>query len=89
MPTIFTCRCCPASVGGNTDGTAASPGWYRIDGIDGPDAICPACVADPSAMDGLREDGYRPRIGDPMYFTDGEREEWAEEERHLSLAWTR
>lgn len=53
--TIFECRCCARSVGGGTDGSFDEPGWGRIDNIDGPDAICPRCLADPTALDDFRE----------------------------------
>lgn len=54
--TIFGCRTCPASTPGWTDGRFASPGWGRIDHIDGPNAICPVCAADPTSLDCLREE---------------------------------
>lgn len=54
--TIFECRCCSASVSGKTDGAFDAPGWRRIGRIDGPDAICPRCSADPHALDDLREE---------------------------------
>jgi hypothetical protein len=75
-PTIFTCRCCPASVAGTTNGDVAATGWRRIEGIDGPDAICPACVADPAVLDDLRADGYEPQIGDACAVI-GEPASWA------------
>ena len=74
--TVFSCRCCPASAPGTTDGAVAAPGWHRIEGIDGPDAICPACVANPVSLDSMREDGYQPRIGEPCAVT-GEPAAWA------------
>ena len=54
--TIFGCRTCPASTPGWSDGRFASPGWGRIDHIDGPNAICPVCAADPTSLDCLREE---------------------------------
>ena len=57
-PTTFECRCCGAYVGGKTDGSFDAPGWGRIDRIDGPNAICPASQEDPTALDGLKADGY-------------------------------
>ncbi len=54
--TIFGCRTCPASTPGWSDGRFASPGWGRIAHIDGPNAICPVCAADPTSLDCLRED---------------------------------
>lgn len=62
--TIFTCRCCSASTSGWTDGRFASPGWRRVDRIDGPDAICPACVENPTVLDGLREEYPHAKVGD-------------------------
>ncbi len=56
--TLFTCRCCDRSVQGRVDGTVLEPGWRRIERIDGPNAICPSCEADPTALDALRLDGY-------------------------------
>ena len=54
--TIFGCRTCPASTPGWSDGRFASPGWGRIAHIDGPNAICPVCAADPTSLDCLREE---------------------------------
>lgn len=70
--TIFSCRCCSASTG-EWPYDSLPEGWRRIARIDGPNAICPACVADPTALDGLREDGYEdahvahpdPAAGEP------------------------
>jgi len=59
--TIFGCRCCDACIGGTTDGRFGYDdrgSWKRIANIDGPDAICPACQADPASLDALKEDGY-------------------------------
>ena len=59
--TIFECRCCGSSVWGFVDGTFdVDPRgtWRRIARIDGRDAICPECLADPEALDFLIEDGY-------------------------------
>lgn len=56
--TLFTCRCCGESSRGLTDGTFFDPGWGRIDRIDGPNAICPECIADPESLEGLKEDGF-------------------------------
>lgn len=58
--TIFTCRTCGASTKGWSDGRFAATGWRRLDHIDGPNAICPACVADPTALDCLRDE--YPRV---------------------------
>lgn len=56
--TIFNCKCCDRYTWGWNDGTFNAKGWHRIDNVDGPNAICPACVADPTSLDGLIEDGY-------------------------------
>lgn len=53
---LFNCRTCDASTPGWTDGRFASPGWGRIDHIDGPNAICPVCAADPTSLDCLRDE---------------------------------
>lgn len=63
--TIFTCRCCSKYTTGHHFGTVNDLGWYRIDGIDGPNAICPDCVASPDALDNLKADGYDASIGLP------------------------
>ena len=55
--TIFECRCCSKYCKGTTDGHM-EPGWKRIGFIDGPNAICPACVDDPASLDSLLADGY-------------------------------
>ena len=52
--TLFICRCCGECSWGLTDGTIFAPGWARIARIDGPNAICPECIADPHALDGLK-----------------------------------
>ena len=54
--TTFSCRTCGVYVAGFTDGSVTEPGWRDIDRIDGPNAICPECIADPEALDGLREE---------------------------------
>jgi uncharacterized protein (DUF433 family) len=56
--TIFGCRCCDTSIGGTNDGGFDAPGWGRIQNIDGPDAICPRCKADPTSLDAIKADGY-------------------------------
>lgn len=56
---IYECRCCSASTGDvpiPPSGQPVAPGWGRIVGIDGPDSICPACIADPTALDGWRDE---------------------------------
>lgn len=55
--TIFECRCCSASTG-EWPCDSLPEGWGRIERIDGPDAICPSCIADPTALDDLHEFGY-------------------------------
>lgn len=55
---IYRCRCCSATTGDAPIVTSGPvlPGWGVIERIDGPSAICPICVADPTALDGfLRE----------------------------------
>lgn len=42
--TLFTCRMCDRPVSGWTDGAVVERGWRTIENIDGPNAICPACV---------------------------------------------
>lgn len=42
--TIHECRCCPASTGDWPQMTLPAF-WHRIAHIDGPNAICPACIA--------------------------------------------
>lgn len=54
--TLFICRACDATTTGRTDSSFDTPGWRRLDGLDGPDAICPRCVADPTALTWLRDD---------------------------------
>lgn len=56
--TIFECRCCDRVSNGYNDGSVTEPGWHDILNIDGPNAICPDCVKDPTALDSLRADGY-------------------------------
>lgn len=57
--TTFECRCCGRSVDGWSDGTTEEPGWGTIMRIDGPNHICPDCIAEgPEALSFLREDGY-------------------------------
>lgn len=62
-PTLFDCRCCGRTVDGFTDGSVTVPGWFYIDNIDGPNAICPDCVDTPNALEFMAADGYSPRIG--------------------------
>ncbi len=65
--TIFGCRCCDASTGGTNDGRFDAPGWGRIERIDGPNAICPRCKADPTALDALKADGYpSAQVAEPL-----------------------
>jgi len=56
--TIFECRTCQTCCQGWSDGAFAEPGWNRVEGIDGPNAICPECSADPGALSDLRAAGY-------------------------------
>lgn len=60
--TLYECRTCSTTTGGGTDGSFDDPRWSRIAGIDGPDAICPTCIADPVALDDLREEYPRASI---------------------------
>lgn len=54
--TIFECRCCSATTGGTATGIFDATGWNRIARVDGPNAICPTCSADPHALDALHEE---------------------------------
>lgn len=56
--TIFECRCCDRTCKGWNDGTFQGVGWNRIERIDGPNALCPTCTTDESAMISLVEQGY-------------------------------
>ncbi len=60
--TLYECRTCSTTTGGGTDGSFDDPRWRRITNIDGPDAICPTCIADPAALDDLREEYPRASI---------------------------
>ena len=68
--TMFTCRCCASSISGWGDGHVAAHGWHHIDGIDGPNMICPACYDEPDPLESLRADGYDARIGLPCPVRD-------------------
>ncbi len=57
-----TCRCCVECVN-VVDGAFAKPGWGWIARIDGPNAICPTCISDPTALDPLREDYPHAALG--------------------------
>lgn len=52
--TLMTCRVCPANVEAIVG--QLPEGWRRLLRVDGPDGICGNCVADPTALDDLRED---------------------------------
>ncbi len=54
--TIFECRICGAHTGGFCNGEKDQPGWGTIARIDGPDSICPECLSNPNALDGLRDE---------------------------------
>lgn len=56
--TSFQCRGCDNISQGCCDGTFEQPGWRRIVGIDGPDAICPTCVSETHWVEYFFEDGY-------------------------------
>ncbi len=58
--TIFECQCCGDGTWGTTDGKTDKPGWMLIANIDGPNHICPTCVADPTALDHLKADDLYP-----------------------------
>jgi hypothetical protein len=60
--TIFGCRACDRSTWGGTDGRFEDAGWSRIENIDGPNAICPHCQQDDTALAGLREDYPKARV---------------------------
>jgi len=55
--TIFTCRTCDNACHGFNDGTM-DEGWRRIDHIDGPNALCPSCAADPKSLLSFHRSGY-------------------------------
>jgi hypothetical protein len=56
--TIYECRGCGRHVMGPC--TALPYEWSRIERIDGPNGICPACVHDclEDVLNRFREDGY-------------------------------
>ncbi len=58
--TTFECRGCGKTCDGYSDGTICGSGWGRIQRIDGPNAICPACIHDrlEDVLQSFREDGY-------------------------------
>lgn len=59
--TLFECRCCGRANWGTTDGKLAHDDrgpWRRLVNIDGPDAVCPACVGEPDVLDRFVTDGY-------------------------------
>jgi hypothetical protein len=56
VPTTFDCRTCGNSVSGKSDGSFDEPGWKRLERIDGPNAICPDCINDPSSLESLRDE---------------------------------
>ncbi len=58
---IHECRCCDLFNRGLNDGSFGHDPkgpWRRIGNIDGRNAICPTCQADPEALDHLVHDGY-------------------------------
>lgn len=60
--TSFECRTCDRLVMGQNDGGVCQPGWARLEGIDGPNHICPTCIADDEIME-LREEFPNVRVG--------------------------
>lgn len=58
--TTFECRGCGRNTLGYSDGTICEPEWGRLMRIDGPNAICPACIHDrlEDVLQSFREDGY-------------------------------
>jgi len=60
--TIFECRTCGACTSGKSDGSFDAPGWGRLAGIDGRNGICPECIGDPSALDGLKDEYPNVRV---------------------------
>ena len=54
--TLFECRCCGNATRGFTDGSFKGIGWNRLEGIDGPNAICPRCSRVPEAIDFFKEE---------------------------------
>ena len=55
--TLFECRTCVRTCRGCTDGVFYEPDWGRIEGIDGPNAICPSCQKDRAVLTFVSE-GY-------------------------------
>lgn len=55
--TIIECRCCGAQTWRSCDPREPEPvGWHRLENLDGPDHVCGECAADPTSLDGLREE---------------------------------
>lgn len=68
METTFECRGCGKHAIGFSNGRiTGDPRWGRIMRIDGPNAICPACIHDrlDDVMQALREDGYEHAFVSP------------------------
>jgi len=61
VETTFECRGCGRNSMGLSDGRIiGDSGWGRIMRIDGPNAICPACIHDrlEDILRNFKEDGY-------------------------------
>lgn len=57
--TTFECRTCANASPGYADGTILKPGWGRVENIDGPNAICPECIAiKDEILNDYADDGY-------------------------------
>lgn len=60
--TIHECRGCGTGTWGLTDGTCLTPGWGRLENIDGPNALCPDCLGELPRLEEIladfRADGY-------------------------------
>ena len=73
--TTFECRGCGRCIDGYSDGTFCGEGWNRILRIDGPNAICPACIHDnlEDVLQSFREDGYENAcLMNPVQFVHSE-----------------
>ena len=69
--TLFTCRNCSVCVRGWVDGTVSEHGWHRIERIDGPNFLCPVCVAD-DPIEELRDEYPNAVVGGLVEVRDGE-----------------
>jgi hypothetical protein len=63
--TIHECiGCGRIPTAGWNDGSVAEPGWHDVDHIDGPNALCPECSANPEeSLGDLREEYPNVSVG--------------------------